>query len=255
MTYPMEGHDTRISTHAPRTGSDDFSDSAATLIPYFNPRSPHGERQLYELGMLSPTQFQPTLPARGATIPPFHARAQIIISTHAPRTGSDAFVPRIFPRGVISTHAPRTGSDRQRHREGFCRCNFNPRSPHGERLAPLCWRLATRISTHAPRTGSDAEIILDCAYNVDFNPRSPHGERPDLRHHDGGQRPDFNPRSPHGERLYVYDGRGRDINFNPRSPHGERLLADHHGNADAHFNPRSPHGERPFILSITFDRK
>ena len=35
-------------------------------------------------------------------------------------------------------------------------CNFNPRSPHGERLfAPLKRVKALCISTHAPRTGSD----------------------------------------------------------------------------------------------------
>ena len=55
---------------------------------------------------------------------------------------------------------------------------FNPRSPHGERLA--C---------------EESQAVT-----IDFNPRSPHGER--LL---GGRAifaaPHFNPRSPHGERL------------------------------------------------------
>ena len=34
-----------ISIHAPRTGSDQAGHSASPLLPYFNPRSPHGERQ------------------------------------------------------------------------------------------------------------------------------------------------------------------------------------------------------------------
>ena len=80
---------------------------------------------------------------------------------------------------AISTHAPRTGSDA----ENFTRCkeegNFNPRSPHGERLAwcaenaPSCV-----ISTHAPRTGSDGYVLTSDFANIEhFNPRSPHGER------------------------------------------------------------------------------
>ena len=35
-----------ISTHAPRTGSDDLFDATKRFSDYFNPRSPHGERQL-----------------------------------------------------------------------------------------------------------------------------------------------------------------------------------------------------------------
>ena len=33
-----------ISTHAPRTGSDDAVILKQTVQRYFNPRSPHGER-------------------------------------------------------------------------------------------------------------------------------------------------------------------------------------------------------------------
>ena len=78
--------------------------------------------------------FQPTLPARGATIRDGAVRVSKYISTHAPRTGSDTrrsrkssarkrFQPTLPARGatagdtmtgplkIISTHAPRTGSD------------------------------------------------------------------------------------------------------------------------------------------------
>ena len=86
-----------------------------------------------------------------------------------------------------------------------CGTNFNPRSPHGERLfRRIDLIFAVKISIHAPRTGSDVggKLHEDAPFN--FNPRSPHGERrgrrgipPRPRH--------FNPRSPHGERL-VYIG-------------------------------------------------
>ena len=56
-----------ISTHAPRTGSDQRGDT--------------GSHQAAE--------FQPTLPARGATIKQSKSKRKQTISTHAPRTGSD----------------------------------------------------------------------------------------------------------------------------------------------------------------------
>ena len=101
-----------ISTHAPRTGSDahvpsrflaysDFNPRSPhgerhrryalnDVYKYFNPRSPHGERRVVDTLKLQAGIFQPTLPARGATL--YFAPISVIsgISTHAPRTGSDS---------------------------------------------------------------------------------------------------------------------------------------------------------------------
>ena len=83
-----------------------------------------------------------------------------VISTHAPRTGSDTSLKGIEGSEYISTHAPRTGSDRifPVFNMGGGK-NFNPRSPHGERPAGeiVEWGSAD-ISTHAPRTGSDDKL-------------------------------------------------------------------------------------------------
>ena len=78
----------------------------------FNPRSPHGER-----------------------LTSLEAAERLgLISTHAPRTGSDSSASAHTRSGdSISTHAPRTGSD----------------------LGHAAEVLHLRISTHAPRTGSD----------------------------------------------------------------------------------------------------
>ena len=58
----------RISTHAPRTGSDGAGDSRRSSSPSnFNPRSPHGERHSTSTRRRARKSFQPTLPARGAT--------------------------------------------------------------------------------------------------------------------------------------------------------------------------------------------
>ena len=123
-----------ISTHAPRTGSDAHVPSRFLAYSDFNPRSPHGERRVVDTLKLQAGIFQPTLPARGATL--YFAPISVIsgISTHAPRTGSDAAVP--IPANVvspISTHAPRTGSDFRPNLYPRAPLYFNPRSPHGER--------------------------------------------------------------------------------------------------------------------------
>ena len=77
-----------ISTHAPRTGSDCFVAEECRIVNYFNPRSPHGER--------------PVLSGRAPVLIYFNPR-----SPHGERLVLNA----LLLRRLISTHAPRTGSD------------------------------------------------------------------------------------------------------------------------------------------------
>ena len=56
---------------------------------YFNPRSPHGERRVSDLETAIAKLFQSTLPARGATKNAAQTGKALMISIHAPRTGSD----------------------------------------------------------------------------------------------------------------------------------------------------------------------
>ena len=104
------------------------------------------------------------------------------ISTHAPRTGSDADYPTDKDPINISTHAPRTGSD----------------------LAIVNYLPFPVISTHAPRTGSDTGLPIARTTTEDFNPRSPHGERQRCVSDKYSLWKNFNPRSPHGERRKYY---------------------------------------------------
>ena len=78
-----------------------------------------------------------------------------VISIHAPRVGSDCIhgILRLFC--IISIHAPRVGSDENCSGSERSRCDFNPRSPCGERR-PVRSQLLSRYY---------------------FNPRSPCGER------------------------------------------------------------------------------
>ena len=103
----------------------------------------------------------------------------LLISIHAPRTGSDVEVRLQLAHFIrISIHAPRTGSDASCQRPARCPPHFNPRSPHGERLENAAEdAIRETISIHAPRTGSDASYFERAAFARYFNPRSPHGER------------------------------------------------------------------------------
>ena len=125
--------------------------------------------------------------------------------------------------------------------------NFNPRSPHGERLdRPITAFRAETISIHAPRTGSDHFALETIGVEVQFQSTLPARGATRQFVHSLSPPSDFNPRSPHGERRgYRRAGRRGHRHFNPRSPHGERHAGQLHLDDDAnHFNPRSPHGER-----------
>ena len=146
----------------------------------FNPRSPHGERpRCFSVGAAALSHFNPRSPHGERRLPAPLAALGRAISTHAPRTGSDAgdcrtisaatsFQPTLPARGAtclrssghrrshISTHAPRTGSDRQRCAQLAVVRRFQPTLPaRGATVAGYQLPRAAVISTHAPRTGSD----------------------------------------------------------------------------------------------------
>ena len=144
---------TSISTHAPRTGSDDtcWMDANTAL------------------------EFQPTLPARGATLLQRRDALRRAISTHAPRTGSDAALsekmhknPRNFnPRSPHGERRAvlRTASIVHRH--------FNPRSPHGERLRKVTI-LSIRIIGFAQKVYHKTVLLrISLAENAVILPEKP----------------------------------------------------------------------------------
>ena len=195
---------------------------------------------------LSYSAFRPTLHMRAAT----RLLSQLPVYT------------------VISTHAPRAGSD-------FCMIyyitspsNFNPRSPCGERRGgQTCRRLilgfqstlpvrgATShvsrvfahgyISIHAPRAGSDVNKKYIGGERKQFQSTLP------VRGATDGQnrRKDHQPISIHAPRAGSDSPRFpktyQVAYFNPRSPCGERRAVFRVlPLCSAYFNPRSPCGER-----------
>ena len=105
-----------ISIHAPRMGSDWFSARLLSCCPYFNPRSPDGERHNSGAYRRVAFSFQSTLPGWGATL----------------RSHTLHCIPMNFnPR---SPDGERPGNaDMASHHITY----FNPRSPDGERPVQL----------------------------------------------------------------------------------------------------------------------
>ena len=101
----------RISIHAPRTGSDQSALKRWKGARNFNPRSPHGERQVAALSDSLFGLFQSTLPARGATQFSIYFKFR------------KEFQSTLPARGATTVKATRQST----------KLNFNPRSPHGER--------------------------------------------------------------------------------------------------------------------------
>ena len=165
-------------------------------------------------------RFQPTLPARGATAAAEVLAKTGLISTHAPRTGSDLkrrgqieiatqFQPTLPARGAtlifVSTN--------------FRSFDFNPRSPHGERrvlAVPGFLRLG--ISTHAPRTGSDVYLPYPASFALAFQPTLPARGATCSSQQLPFAPAYFNPRSPHGERPVRCSWLKSSSSFQPTLP-------------------------------------
>ena len=192
-------------------------------MPYFNPRSPCGERlQPPRKLRIHQTHFNPRSPCG-------ERRRRL---SHLPlRTGfqSTLSLRRATARSGAAPFPPR---------------DFNPRSPCGERLRHAVQqvrqpRFQSTLSLRRATRGPPRR----CTDLPNFNPRSPCGERPgeivmerlealfqstlSLRratysHRPGASFLDFNPRSPCGERPGTTIGQNTASDFNPRSPCGER---------------------------------
>ena len=215
--------DSAISIHAPRTGSDDYQLPLSCLRRYFNPRSPHGERRNLTLSASVRRKFQSTLPARGATLRRLKRLGQVVISIHAPRTGSDGeSYETKHEVKHISIHAPRTGSDRYGVSSLMVKIHFNPRSPHGERHITSASGKSPKIfQSTLPARGATVCLAVWLQAGR-FQSTLPARGATTRRQSQMARINNFNPRSPHGERRRVFLIFRRVQHFNPRSPHGER---------------------------------
>ena len=140
----------RFQSTLPVWGATRFPLCKLPCRMYFNPRSPCGERRT-SCGRNWPIRkFQSTLPVWGAT-----------------KTGLNQFFV-----AWISIHAPRVGSDRPGPKDFGNHCDFNPRSPCGERRYHDNYlKDVTFISIHAPRVGSDRMLAgeLDSSNTISIH--------------------------------------------------------------------------------------
>ena len=170
-TLPVRGATTRsrccpggacISIHAPRAGSDFPRPLSRGWPPYFNPRSPCGERRAVRFAARLTDSFQSTLPVRGATRRPKRTyQRDETISIHAPRAGSDGLRDGADDqrRKFQSTLPVRGATSRRQARRSTSR--FQSTLPvRGATTSLFDCRTPIHISIHAPRAGSDSIALL-----------------------------------------------------------------------------------------------
>ena len=212
----------------------------------FNPRSPYGERLSSLVSASSREGFQSTLPVRGATSPSMVMSLSCKISIHAPRTGSDAF-PRRWARPGCDFN-PRSPYG-ERHGDpclGGHPGNFNPRSPYGERREVMSMTLfSRRFQSTLPVRGATPRFCLKTSEKL----ISIHAPRTGSDTQNAGGMPraeDFNPRSPYGERPPAPSFPSITSKISIHAPRtGSDSQGTTHAPLEPNFNPRSPYGERP----------
>ena len=104
---------TRISIHAPLTGSDYRRPCGYAGDRDFNPRSPYGERPAVLIRDYN-IKISIHAPLTGSDLSGTANQIKKVISIHAPLTGSDRHGLRRKAAILISIHAPLTGSDVRR---------------------------------------------------------------------------------------------------------------------------------------------
>ena len=131
--------------------------------------------------------------------------------------------------------------------------NFNPRSPHGERLhnpRKVCNLL--EFQSTLPARGATGAFISMILTNIFQSTLPARGATTARQHPDSRMAISIHaPRT--GSDNSIRTGNIQTaLHFNPRSPHGERrgcptVCCDR----KKHFNPRSPHGERLSFFDFT----
>mgnify|MGYP004714141563 FL=1 len=131
--------------------------------------------------------------------------------------------------------------------------NFNPRSPHGERLhnpRKVCNLL--EFQSTLPARGATGAFISMILTNIFQSTLPARGATTARQHPDSRMAISIHaPRTGSDNSIRTRNIQTA-LHFNPRSPHGERrgcptVCCDR----KKHFNPRSPHGERLSFFDFT----
>ena len=146
-----------ISIHAPRTGSDNCHTASAVQATEFQSTLPARGATMHRRQKWISNQFQSTLPARGATLVSAATRFRRKFQSTLPARGATCGHGKYCRTEQISIHAPRTGSDTRGGQPHGANAPFQSTLPARGATPPDECRTRNRpISIHAPRTGSDA---------------------------------------------------------------------------------------------------
>ncbi len=231
----------------------------------FNPLSPHGERpSICSRSACDGHDFNPLSPHGERRGRP-RRYPLVAISIHSPRMGRDsepcglcAFNPLSYSRVAISIHSPRMGRDTIPAVNGELLTNFNPLSPHGERLScSLAGDTVSTISIHSPRMGRDiqkppmatpphGETQLARVGDLAISIHSPRMGRDQTSWEEVRAMQEISIHSPRmGRDLTQVNFFGIIFDISIHSPRMGRdpILMMLNANPD-YFNPLSPHGER-----------
>ena len=256
-----------ISIHAPRTGSDGPPGRTTALRSDFNPRSPHGERRCVPIKRRQAITFQSTLPARGATLPhPRHTKLHphfnprsphgerrgrgdldavfIVISIHAPRTGSDVAFLRFGHVEVFQSTLPARGATTKQAPAGSCKqfqSTLPARGATSTKIFVMRWK---QFQSTLPARGATILSIWDSrrkAFQSTLPARGATGRW--IWHTSDFTISIHAPRTGSDDPHTTIICNGLDISIHaPRT--GSDTTASYCGIIYAYFNPRSPHGER-----------
>ena len=151
--------------------------------------------------MLQDSEFQLTLPMRGAIFVDDKQLLEAQISTHTPHAGSDHVAPSsLFSAKHFNSHSPCGERSSVNHVEDHL-IHISTHTPHaGSDLAIGHLQARGIISTHTPHAGSDITIAYIIPSMVYFNSHSPCGERSVIRLSRVKLNRNFNSHSPCGER-------------------------------------------------------
>ena len=126
----------RISTHAPRVGSDALFELFECSANHFNSRSPCGERPIAHSVCAIDEKFQLTLPVWGATTHSLKKHTMILFQLTLPVWGATKQVRQELMGEIFQLTLPVWGAT-------------DPDGQHQQ---------TSGISTHAPRVGSDEHL-------------------------------------------------------------------------------------------------
>ena len=220
---------------------------AATILPYFYPRSPCGERPNIRSSDKKALDFYPRSPCGERQLSACYCLRCNPISIHALLAESDVHL--VLRGGQLGNFYPRSPCGERRIRGGMfdntldisihaLLAESDPKTDQDKRITQL-------ISIHALLAESDRLAPRSRDNSMDFYPRSPCGERQRRREELAS-----------AIRISIHallaesDGSERILwpvmrNFYPRSPCGERRAVSITGYLWSYFYPRSPCGERP----------